>query len=589
MNKIYKIEKQILFALLAFSLFFCSCSDWLEQEAFSDMNTGQVPDSDEGANMWVTGVYNEMVYMFTWSNYFRVMDFDNDYASGPSWAFNETGVGNFEGSGRHVKSLWEQSYVAINRGNEAVYHISNMQNVSSQEKANALGEVYFLQAYNYFNLVRAFGAIPIHEKSVNQGGDPNQPRKSIPEVYDHIISLLQNAKSMMYKNTDAGYKEGRACAGAAATLLAKVYATAGSASMPSGEQITIRGGKPFVIRNNVKSLTALQPKTFSKAQVAGYESFDSQAYYVKARDLADSIVNLKSYGNHELIAYSDLWKKAGRTSKEHFFALQAISGDEVFGATYTGGYCGQWIGGFQTGYVLSGANMVFGLRDHWYKLFESNDLRVVDGVIHRWQREWNVEYGIGNYYPNTDEWKQKAQGYTDVEGNVISPSSPFDDGLAYNYEQTEFSMAYLSKFADVADISINRTDAPYPLLRYADAALILAEASCEVDGPSQQALDALNAVRERSNATPETLVKLNTKALFRSAVLEERAREFAGESNRRWDLIRWGIYIETMNFIGGIDENNITKTREQKHLLYPIPIEELNANDQIEENNPGWS
>jgi hypothetical protein len=43
-----------------------------------------------------------------------------------------------------------------------------------------------------------------------------------------------------------------------------------------------------------------------------------------------------------------------------------------------------------------------------------------------------------------------------------------------------------------------------------------------------------------------------------------------------------------MNAIEGIDENNINKTREQKHLLYPLPVEELNANDKINENNPGW-
>ena len=86
-----------------------SCSDWLDQETYSDIADSQIPDSDEGANMWVTGAYNEFTYMFTWSNYFRVMDFDNDFASGPTWAFSETGVGNFQGSGGHVNSLWEQT------------------------------------------------------------------------------------------------------------------------------------------------------------------------------------------------------------------------------------------------------------------------------------------------------------------------------------------------------------------------------------------------------------------------------------------------------------------------------------------------
>jgi len=40
-----------------------------------------------------------------------------------------------------------------------------------------------------------------------------------------------------------------------------------------------------------------------------------------------------------------------------------------------------------------------------------------------------------------------------------------------------------------------------PLLRYADVVLIYAEASNEVDGLNADALEALNSVRRRSNAS----------------------------------------------------------------------------------------
>ena len=77
------------------------------------------------------------------------------------------------------------------------------------------------------------------------------------------------------------------------------------------------------------------------------------------------------------------------------------------------------------------------------------------------------------------------------------------------------------------------------------------------------------------------------KTEFRSYVLEERRRELALEGNRRWDLIRWGIYLPVMNDID-IDENNVIKRRESKSLLFPIPVAEIDANDAISENNPGW-
>lgn len=71
--------------------------------------------------------------------------------------------------------------------------------------------------------------------------------------------------------------------------------------------------------------------------------------------------------------------------------------------------------------------------------------------------------------------------------------------------------------------------------------------------------------------------------------MEERAKEFACEGDRRWDLIRWGIYLQAMNAIGGRDEANINKARIERNLLYPIPTDEINVNDSITSNNPGWN
>ena len=130
------------------------------------------------------------------------------------------------------------------------------------------------------------------------------------------------------------------------------------------------------------------------------------------------------------------------------------------------------------------------------------------------------------------------------------------------------------------------------LLRFADVLLIYAEAANEANnGPTAEALNALNRVRVRSNATPKSLTgvgNINDKVLFRSAVLEERAMEFAEEGDRRWDLIRWGIYLPVMNAIGGTDEVDIVKTRMEKHLLFPIPGSEVGVNKFITKNNPGW-
>ena len=93
-------------------------------------------------------------------------------------------------------------------------------------------------------------------------------------------------------------------------------------------------------------------------------------------------------------------------------------------------------------------------------------------------------------------------------------------------------------------------------------------------------------MRNRSNAgiAPPGMGKDD----FRSYVLEERGREFALEGGiRRADLIRWGIYKDVMNKITS-QQNNISKLRATRNLLFPIPQDEMNSNKAITENNPGW-
>jgi hypothetical protein len=161
----------------------------------------------------------------------------------------------------------------------------------------------------------------------------------------------------------------------------------------------------------------------------------------------------------------------------------------------------------------------------------------------------------------------------------------------YGYLPTDYStldethLARLRKFEAVSDRSAVRSNFNYPLLRYPDVLMIFAEADNEVGaGPSAAALEAVNMIRRRNGAS--TISTMSQQA-FRSFVLEERRRELALEGDRRWDLLRWGIYLPVMNAID-IDENNVVKRRSNKNLLYPIPMSELNSNKLITGNNPGW-
>lgn len=150
----------------------------------------------------------------------------------------------------------------------------------------------------------------------------------------------------------------------------------------------------------------------------------------------------------------------------------------------------------------------------------------------------------------------------------------------------------------------NYTSENFPLLRYADVLLMLAEAENEVNGPTAVAYNAINQVRRRGFGkpvnTPDAVADLPpglNAAQFRLALQDERSRELAGEALRKADLIRWGIFIQTMkdfaSFITATapaaqkyeaQAGNNVSTRD---LLLPIPLRDITLNNALVQN-PGW-
>ena len=570
------------------SSLFISCESWIEEDPEGLVTKERVGDSQEAAAQWVTGTYSKLIYdMFCWGYFPRVLEHDADYISGPDWLFGTFGAGNFQGESDVTDALWKGCYGLIARANNGIREISGMSNLTEEARDNALGELRFLRAFGYFLLVRAYGDIPLQPEEETSAYD--QPRQPVAQVYDYIISNLEQAAALMYKNTDAAYQRGHVSAGSAAGLLAKVYATAAAAAMPAGTEVTVRTGAPYSGTDDNRTYAPLQTMTFSKQAVSGYEAIDAKAYYAKAAEWARRVID-GEYGSYELLSYDQLWKKESRHASEFMFSLQTVSGDATYKVSVHQQYEG-YMTEQGSDFIQEGGWV--GCTRHWYDLFDHDDLRITKGVKHRWRAKTQRESNSGFYYPQTNEYCIMATGY-DLNGQRVGDGEPtgiYADGVSYYYAQDAQCLAFTTKYMDVTNNAINNADANWPFLRYADVLLIYAEAQNEL-GNAADAITYLNMVRRRSNATEAWTTgagALDTTTKLRSAIIEERAKELACEGDRRWDLIRWGIYLDAMNAIGGSDDAGVLKTRQQRNLLFPIPVAEINTNSAINQNNPGWN
>ena len=198
-----------------------SCQDWLKEETYDFTQPDDIEDSDAGATQWLIGCYSRLSTLFNGNTFPMVWLYDEDYLTGPSWAFGTLGAGNFQNNG-NINSMWTGLYELIHRCNYSTYMINQMVNVEPRLKTAILGELKFLKAWSYFQLVRAFGPIPVRKQSISETGDRNVPRSSVEDVYGYIIELLDEAKVECYKNTDKEYVAGPVTAGTAAGLEAKV-------------------------------------------------------------------------------------------------------------------------------------------------------------------------------------------------------------------------------------------------------------------------------------------------------------------------------------------------------------------------------
>ena len=140
--------------------------------------------------------------------------------------------------------------------------------------------------------------------------------------------------------------------------------------------------------------------------------------------------------------------------------------------------------------------------------------------------------------------------------------------------------------------AINNTPATFqewgvdiPIVRYTDVKMLYAEALNNDSYPSAEAFSISNEVRTRAGLSSLSSADITSQSAFLDAIIRERRFEFAGESNRWWDLLRTG---KDQTILSAFALPAYPYSTEKR--LFGIPEAEiLKVNDpSILSQNPGY-
>ncbi|WNJ20642.1 RagB/SusD family nutrient uptake outer membrane protein [Pontibacter sp. G13] len=522
-------------------IFLSACNGFLDEAPLGQMSSETFFETEEDLRFGSTGLYDILnsnnLYGHTIS---LVGDLGADIwtHNGGFVPFEELDRYSFTSNMNIGNIWWVSNYRGIARCNFYIKGVQNSEFAGTAVAERYLGEAYFIRALLYFNLVRTYGDVPLDTVGAE---DLSQiyTRDATEDVYTAILNDLQRAKEIL---PVIQAQKGRATRGAAHGLLVKTYLT--------------MAGQPL-------------NKGMSHYQLALQEAISFE----------DSVV-AGAYPYELLDDYPSIFSEINENNAEIVFDVQAIAGPQE------GTRWGKW-GGWDgpqndIDFASNGAPKAV---PSFYDSYSVEDIirqnwNILDSFVNANGalkfRTNPTQYSIAKFRPEFNSFE--------INGEYVSFQSPHNT----------------------------------PILRYDDVLLMLAEAENEVNGPTELAYEMLNRVRERVKITPLTAsnfselypeyqaedagIDLNVEQdRFREAIFWERAWELCYEGHRRFDLIRWGRLVPTVQNLmptqAYVDLNNAQPVNRQlfspvnireHHALFPIPQQEMDVAQNDFVQNEGY-
>ena len=515
------IRKLALFFAVAF---FAISSCELENDIYSIYTPDTFYANDFQVLSSLSGVYRNFANIPRFGVEYRILECCTDqvvvHGKVQGWWANSS----FEQLAEHewgedhgyVNGTWNTLFATVGQANAL---LSSLESSTLESAENAKAELKALRGYAYFYLMDLFGNVPVFTlPKVDPLNLPTQNTRE--EVFNFVVSQLKQVESILPSQNDIGSEYyGRLTSEAVSGLLALTYLNA---------EVYVNAAK-----------------------------YDSSLIY------AEKVIQSGAFSL--LPAYFDNFTHDNQENTEF-----------IFGGIYTPNIAGG-IGHPIVQKVLPGISgglfdlpytpqNGFGTRPSVVDLYEEGDDRrnmfLLPGVL---------------LDPRNGDTVYVERIVPDHNSVLYDPETSTDGPIAYEIIpatgiRLQPMNAGIKWIKWGLDPNTNGGNAGNDIafLRYTEILLIKAEALFRT-GESGDALDIINEIRGRSNASELTTLSLED-------ILDERGRELAFEMKRRNDLIRFGKFNDAWEF---------KEESEAFRTIFPIPKAAIDANPNLTQN-PGY-
>jgi hypothetical protein len=516
-----------------------SCEKQLEEYNPSGLTADAVYSTPAGFESLVTAAYSYSRWWYGKEDGFSMSEMGTDLWLRGAGDVNPdlTDYTTLQSSSRAVESVWGKLYTAVNVCNAGISRVGTS-GLSAPQQAVREGELRFLRAFYYWHIVESWGGVHFTTTETN-GVQTTANRTPVETFYKQIFEDLTIAVANLPVTT-ADY--GRVTKPAAEAFLAKMYLTRG----------------------------------------------DNQ----QAAALAQKVISGYSYALQS--SYASLWSMSNLENKEILWAVnyskELTLNDRVDATLYPdghsrGGNNGHlvWLMKYddQPGMVRDIANgrpfNRFMPSRYLLNLFdETKDSRYAATFKTVWFA--NTAVTTPNRIAVGDTAIVATKRAVSATFRASKKYRIFDTNDMYNANGTgknRLQYVCLRKFDDPTRPTIQEEQSARDayVIRLADVYLMAAEAQFKL-GNLPEAVKLINTVRERAALTGKAAdMRITAADLSLSFILDERARELAGEQTRWFDLKR------TNQLVDRVKANNpeAGASIQSFHTVRPIPQRQLDA------------